>query len=297
MRINSLCALGALLFLAACGGQSAERVSPGGTPYQVHEAGDGPALNTLNYAYVNIDMRKQDSVLFSTTDDGEPQLLPIPPDSIESRDLDPITDVIRFLSVGDSATITFRIDTFPDLPPELQGVENIFYDISVVEGLDEVTFQQRQAEKQEAMMAEMAAVQAREAEMVSFAEANQAAYAAGTLEGIEATESGLRYVIHEAGAGDRPQVGQTVKVQYIGMLSENASIFDQSFNRGRAIEFPLGVGQVIPGWDEGIGLLSPGARATLIIPSAMGYGASGTPDGSIPPDSELMFYVELEDVL
>ena len=297
MRITSLSALGVLLLLAACAGETAEKVTPGGIPYVVHVAGDGPALEGGFYAFANIDMRKQDSVIFSTTDGGgEPQVLPVPPDSIDSRDLDPITDVLRYLSVGDSATITFRIDTIPNLPPELMGEEFIYYDVKIVEGLDEAAFQARQAEKQAEIMARMAEVQAREEEMVAFATANQAAYAAGTLEGVETTESGLSYVIHEAGSGERPQPGQTVSVQYIGMLSENGSIFDQSFNRGQAIQFALGVGQVIPGWDEGIGLLAPGARATLIIPSGMGYGATGTPDGSIPPDSELMFYVELEEV-
>jgi FKBP-type peptidyl-prolyl cis-trans isomerase FkpA len=77
---------------------------------------------------------------------------------------------------------------------------------------------------------------------------------------------------------------------------ENGNIFDQSFQRGVGIPFTLGTGRVIPGWDEGIALMKEGGQATLFIPSDLGYGAGGTPDGTIPGGAELMFYVELEEV-
>ena len=80
------------------------------------------------------------------------------------------------------------------------------------------------------------------------------------------------------------------------MLAEDGSVFDQSFEGGMGIPFRLGSGQVIPGWDEGIALLKEGAKATFFIPGDLAYGAQGTPDGSIPPNSELAFYVELEKV-
>lgn len=79
-------------------------------------------------------------------------------------------------------------------------------------------------------------------------------------------------------------------------MADNGTVFDQSYRRGTGITFPLGQRRVIAGWDEGIALLKEGGKATLIIPADLGYGASGTPDGSIPPDSELMFYVELDKV-
>ena len=76
-------------------------------------------------------------------------------------------------------------------------------------------------------------------------------------------------------------------------MLKDGNIFDQSYERGQPIDFPLGVGQVIKGWDEGIGLLKPGGKATLIIPASLGYGEAGSPP-VIPENAELVFYVELQ---
>ena len=99
------------------------------------------------------------------------------------------------------------------------------------------------------------------------------------------------YKIEAEGAGDKPEKGQTVSVHYKGSLLDG-TVFDSSFKRNQPIDFALGVGQVIPGWDEGIALLNKGAKATLIIPSDLAYGASGA-GGVIPPNATLKFEVEL----
>ena len=109
--------------------------------------------------------------------------------------------------------------------------------------------------------------------------------------GFDRTESGLFYKIEAEGAGDKPEKGQTVSVHYKGSLLDG-TVFDSSFKRNQPIDFALGVGQVIPGWDEGIALLNKGAKATLIIPSDLAYGASGA-GGVIPPNATLKFEVEL----
>ena len=75
----------------------------------------------------------------------------------------------------------------------------------------------------------------------------------------------------------------------------NGNEFDNSYNRGEPISFTLGVGQVIPGWDEGIGLMSVGAKYKLIIPSELGYGKGGA-GGVIPPNATLIFDTELMSV-
>lgn len=109
--------------------------------------------------------------------------------------------------------------------------------------------------------------------------------------GFDRTESGLFYKIEAEGVGDKPEKGQTVSVHYKGSLLDG-TVFDSSFKRNQPIDFALGVGQVIPGWDEGIALLNKGAKATLIIPSDLAYGASGA-GGVIPPNATLKFEVEL----
>ncbi|VAW31039.1 Peptidylprolyl isomerase, FKBP-type [hydrothermal vent metagenome] len=108
------------------------------------------------------------------------------------------------------------------------------------------------------------------------------------------TDSGLQYIETKVGSGKSPKRGQQVSVHYIGRL-ESGKEFDNSVKRGEPIEFLLGTGQVIPGWDEGVGLMKVGGKATLIIPPDLGYGGRGA-GGVIPPNATLIFDVELVDV-
>ncbi len=112
--------------------------------------------------------------------------------------------------------------------------------------------------------------------------------------GFQKTESGLRYQIIQKGNGVQAEKGKKVSVHYQGAL-ENGQVFDSSYKRKQPIDFQLGVGQVIEGWDEGIALLQVGDKARFVIPSYLGYGSRGA-GGVIPPDATLVFDVELMDV-
>ncbi len=113
-------------------------------------------------------------------------------------------------------------------------------------------------------------------------------------EGFDETKSGLRYKIIQKGEGAKPEKGQTVAVHYKGMLSDGG-VFDDSYKRGAPIEFPIGQGNVISGWDEGIMLLNKGDTARFVIPSNLAYGEQGA-GGVIPPNATLVFDVELMDI-
>ena len=113
-------------------------------------------------------------------------------------------------------------------------------------------------------------------------------------QGFDKTDSGLRFKILENGEGPSAEKGKTVAVHYEGSLL-NGQVFDSSFQRNQPISFQLGVGQVIPGWDEGIQLLRVGDKARLVIPSELAYGAAGA-GGVIPPNATLLFDVELVEV-
>lgn len=126
-------------------------------------------------------------------------------------------------------------------------------------------------------------------------EAEAKAKLAELTKGATTTESGLMYIMREEGNGEKPQASQVVKVHYEGKLVDG-TVFDSSFKRNQPIEFPIGVGRVIPGWDEGIALLSVGGKATLIIPSELAYGARGA-GGVIPPNATLVFEVELVEIV
>lgn len=113
--------------------------------------------------------------------------------------------------------------------------------------------------------------------------------------GFDKTESGLRYkIIQASGSGQKAAKGAMVSVHYKGQLTDG-TVFDSSYKRKEPIEFALGVGQVIKGWDEGIQLLDVGDKARLVIPSDLAYGTAGA-GGVIPPNANLIFDVELVKV-
>ena len=104
------------------------------------------------------------------------------------------------------------------------------------------------------------------------------------------TPSGLRYRILRVGSGPKPSATDRVTVHYRGWL-DDGSEFDSSYKRGSPATFPLS--QVVPGWTEGLQLVYEGGKIELEVPSDLGYGQRGTPDGSIPPGATLHFEVEL----
>jgi len=109
------------------------------------------------------------------------------------------------------------------------------------------------------------------------------------------TPSGLEYEDTKVGTGESPKSGQTCVMHYTGWLWVNGAKgqkFDSSLDRGRPFEFPLGMGRVIKGWDEGVATMKVGGKRTLLIPPQLGYGSRGA-GGVIPPNATLVFEVEL----
>jgi len=112
------------------------------------------------------------------------------------------------------------------------------------------------------------------------------------------TPSGLQIIDTEEGTGAVAKAGDTCVMHYTGWLYEDGrkgAKFDSSVDRGRPFTFPLGVGRVIRGWDEGVAGMQVGGKRTLIIPPDLGYGARGA-GGVIPPNATLIFDVELLEV-
>ena len=112
---------------------------------------------------------------------------------------------------------------------------------------------------------------------------------------LQTTESGLQYVIHEKGTGPVAQKGQKISVDYHGILKDGTK-FDSSFERGMPIEFPVGVGNVIPGWDEALTLYRKVPKLPFSSQAhLLAYGDQQS--GPIPANSDLVFYIEFQKIL
>ena len=212
-----------------------------------------------------------------------------------------IFDGLAMMHKGDSASFIVNIDsTFikmyrqPSLPEEFKPTDILRYDIKMNDFFPEIVYLQRMAVDMQARNAERIAGM-KDSYPEETAKAAKALETYMQKNGIvaEPTESGLCYVITEEGSGEKPEVGRKVKVHYTGKLLDG-TVFDSSIERGEPIEFPLGIGQVIPGWDEGIGLMRKGEKGVLYIPYYLAYGERGAGE-MIPPFSNLMFEVELVD--
>lgn len=148
----------------------------------------------------------------------------------------------------------------------------------------------------EGFMAKMQGV--RQAEEMQKADGNRAAGEAYLAEnakrqGVVTTPSGLQYEVMTMGTGPKPTAADQVKVHYTGALVDG-TVFDSSVERGEPAVF--GVGQVIPGWVEGLQLMPTGSKWKLFIPSDLAYGPSGG-GGKIPGNSVLVFDVELLEIV
>ena len=200
-------------------------------------------------------------------------------------------DVFEGLSMmhkGDSASFMVRADStfitlFGSPMPDLFSVDDLMrFDIRLNDFYPESEFQAKQIEymknnyKNETVAAEN--------ELNEYFKDNNV--------NPITTESGLNYVITKEGNGEKPLVGTLIKVHYTGKLLDG-TVFDSSVNRNEPFQFVLGIGQVIPGWDEGLQLLSKGGKAVLYIPYYLAYGDRGA--GTIPPFATLIFEVELID--
>ena len=112
---------------------------------------------------------------------------------------------------------------------------------------------------------------------------------------LKTLPSGVKYYDMKVGTGANPKIGQTVSVQYTGTLLDGTK-FDSSYDHGgQPIDFPIGVGRVIKGWDEGVPSMKIGGKRRLVIPSDLAYGAN-PPTPTIPPNATLVFDIELVGV-
>ena len=219
----------------------------------------------------------------------------------ESQFAGDLFEGLSMMHKGDSAAFIVNIDsTFiklmgqSNLPEGFTSADVMRFDVRLDDFYPESEYAQHFAAKMKKATDErIAAMKAEHAEETATAAQELADYFAKNSITAEPTESGLSYVMTSEGNGEKPEVGQMVKVHYTGKLLDG-TVFDSSVERGEPINIPIGVGQVIPGWDEGIQMMSKGEKGVLYIPYYLAYGDRAAGE-KIPAFSNLIFDVELVD--
>lgn len=292
--------ISACVFLASCGDNTGMKSNTGKTKtrngYALEMITDvaGEAAMENDVILFGMEVYAKDSLLTSTFGDEYDQEFKWLP--VEERDKmnNPVVDAFEMMSAGDSARVYLPADSLKGNKFGLVSGDNLKYVLKVqniLKGDEYATYAQ---ERQQKLQAARAIIQARAEEVGELVDGVLAKYKSKSLgDDLIKDASGLEYVLHEKGSGSKPNHGQKVNVHYYGVL-QDGTMFDNSFRRGQVFSFPLGVGQVIPGWDKGIALLNKGSKATLFIPYDMAYGAAGKPP-TIPAKSDLVFYVELDN--
>ena len=270
----------AVIFLSACRDSNKFKETKDGIRYKfyVHNL-DSTKVNMYDIVEVTMNYRTADTMLY----EGATNIIPFQINPTYKGDL---MDGILLMHVGDSATIILDAEGFymnmmsyRELPPEIGDNKDLFFDIKLISA---------RPEPAEMKADRMAAESRRDNEMQSIERfLDEKDY------DVAPTETGLYYIEVHEGTGKPAVAGKNVKVHYTGTFL-NGEKFDSSYDRDAPIDFVLGRGQVIKGWDEGIAMMKEGGKANLVIPSKLAYGTQQR--GNIKPYSPLFFEVELVEV-
>jgi peptidylprolyl isomerase len=268
--------------------------TPTGLYYRFHEQNEGDTPQIGELIDVVMGCVVNDTMTVIPTMTNTLQLMDpfYPGDLFEGLAMCHVGDSVSFIVNIDS---TFR--TFfgrPTLPEEFASTDVMRFDVRIQDIYPESEYMKHMAVKNRKASAERVARLLADHPEESATAAKELTQYMGKKKIVATpTESGLYYVKTQEGNGEKPEVGQLVSVHYTGMLLDGTK-FDSSFDRNEPIQFPLGVGQVIPGWDEGIALMSKGEKGVLYIPYYLAYGERAAGD-KIKPYSNLVFEVELVD--
>lgn len=285
----------ALIFsLQSCkeGSSATGKQSIDGYDYYIHVKGDGAAIEQGQWVYFTLVMSDSNGKVYQENLTEPLPVAQVPLPGQEPNGPKAFLEMLGQSQVGDSLQFVMPRDSLVQLPPGTEPFDNLNYYVRIKKALNTEEYQAETAKVQAAEAEKAAVLQAQESEVAELVTSIAQSIDDGTAD-IKSDDSGVKYIIHEEGSGSKPQVGDQVSVMYYGTL-ENGEMFDNAYKRGSEFSFKIGEGQVIKGWDEGLQLLNEGAKATLIIPSELGYGDQDTP--TIPANSTLRFYIELKSI-
>ncbi len=271
------------VFFSACNNRT--EVSETGLKYQFHEdKTEGKKGKIGDVLTFNLKIKtSKDSLLRDTYKEGKPLQTVLQVPAFKGS----FEEGLAMVTKGDSATFFISADSLfnkmqQPMPPYLKKGDEIAFTVKVINIQNEQDFNKE--------------IAANRAKQGGIDQKIIEEYIAKNNLKTTKTASGLHYVVLKAGTGDKVKAGKTVSVLYAGKLL-NGTVFDSSEKQGgKPADFQIGVGMVIPGWDEGIQTMSKGGKTLFIVPSTMGYGEQGAPQGGIGPNAVLLFEVELLNV-
>lgn len=278
------------LFIS-CNGEPEFETTESGLIYMFHREADEKLTAAIgDILELEFVMKSaNDSVLDDTRKHGSPQKVSLN----ESMFKGDLYEGLAMLSVNDSATFMFSADSFfkhysgGQLPEFIKSGENLTFGVTLKSIQPKAEFEKEKEKKMAEMQKQMAERQQQEAiERDAYLKQNNII--------VKPTESGLYYLETKKGKGKKAETGKTVLVHYTGKFLDGR-VFDSSVQRNQPLELTLGQGQVIPAWEEAVGYMQVGTKATIVAPSHLSYGERGYP-GAIPPFSTLVFEMELVEI-
>ncbi|MCB0523320.1 MAG: FKBP-type peptidyl-prolyl cis-trans isomerase [Saprospiraceae bacterium] len=283
--LKNILIFGTILFSISLKAQTTQQISEHGYRYfhHINNGGQKAQRGESIKAYVNVFIG--DTVLSSSRKNlGGTYKYDIPPAAASISHFPPIYDAALLMGIGDSMTIYQTVDSTMRsfLPKGTERETELRFEIALVKI---VSLEEKAEEDADAA--------ARAEGQKILGQRMVEKYKAGELnDNLAITHTGLKVLLLEMGKGPRVKENEPIQVHYYGFLIDGTS-FDNSFDRRHPLAFPAGVGQMIPGFDEGVMMLNHGSKAYFFIPSNLAYGDQEAAGGLIPPNSELIFYIEL----
>ncbi len=265
-----------------------------GYKYEVFSSTADKRPQVGEYVYFKLFIRDQsDSLLQEMSREPQLPVLKILSEDEQKANPNPISELLKEISLQDSARLIMPIDSFDNFPLDKSQFDAIHYDVVIQKIMTEMEHQQYMGKKQEEELNRYEQAKARLSEVEELAMEKLDLYNKGSLE-LEDGPDGMKIHMIEEGEGPYPQVQGMASVHYYGFL-ENGKMFDTSFRMGRPYTFTVGRGEVITGWDLGVPLVKEGGKALLFLPSILAYGETGSPP-NIGPGDDLVFYIEIDKV-
>jgi FKBP-type peptidyl-prolyl cis-trans isomerase FkpA len=279
----------------SCNEDGKETETSSGYRYIHHLKNNTATPNVGDYVFYEMEVKGDSGEVIQSLKDlpNMPSFQIMDP-SLPNYRLNPINEMMSKMSVNDSATLYYPIDSLPSIPQQFKNNDFISYTVIVKDFKDYESYMAHMTAMNEKRKEEIAAIKAMEPEMLKKTVGYLNQYSSRQFDDkVVTTETGLKYIIHEEGKGLAPEIGSKISTNYFLVLMDGTPV-DNSFKVGTPYLFDLGTSGFVAGWSEAFSIFNKGTKASVIIPYELGYGVAGKP-GFVPEKADLFFYVEVEN--